>query len=196
MAAPALVKGVWFVTARRHLLEVHGDTALQAVGRAMKPDNGRALLEPLAVPVVPRGRLPGRPARRDGGARASRCGPVLPVHRGLHAARREHLLPGAPAHHDAGLPDAQDAGPLAPVSTQRLGLRRRGGRSTRALLSWRNVPYLADRNYRLYLVAMMAKCSELVHGQAADAHHHRPRRRLGQASGGVLRRRGPPDCRL
>jgi hypothetical protein len=31
----------------------------------------------------------------------------------------------------------------------------------RAALVWRDVPYLADRNYRLYLVAMMAKCCEL-----------------------------------
>jgi hypothetical protein len=36
-----------------------------------------------------------------------------------------------------------------------------------AVLSWRNAPYLGDRNYRLYVATMLAKCSELCTGKRA-----------------------------
>ena len=35
----------------------------------------------------------------------------------------------------------------------------------RAVLWWKNVPYLHNRTYRLYCVAMLAKCSELCTGK-------------------------------
>jgi hypothetical protein len=37
----------------------------------------------------------------------------------------------------------------------------------RAILHWRRCPYLADRNYRLYVVAMLVKCSQLCTGKRA-----------------------------
>ena len=43
-----LVKGVWFVTARRHLVERHGEEALAAVSRRMPGDERHAIEEPLA----------------------------------------------------------------------------------------------------------------------------------------------------
>jgi hypothetical protein len=164
MEGPALVKGVWFVTARRHLLEVHGDKALQAVAAAMKPDQGRVLLEP----------LPSQWYSED-------------VFQDALRAVMEVL-----ARHDANLfSQFIEACTVLGVNTffrvllritspaflmrKMPGLSRQYRRNDwvceveaddrRAMLWWRNVPYLADRNYRLYLVAMMAKCSELCTGK-------------------------------
>jgi hypothetical protein len=164
MAEPALVKGVWFVTARRHLLELEGDTAVQAVARAMKPDNAPVLLEP----------LPSEWYAED--IFQDALGAVMEVH----------------AHHD---PDVFirfiEACTVLGVTTffrvilritspaylmrKMPALSRQYRRNDwvceveaddeRAVLSWRNAPYLGDRNYRLYTAAMMAKCSELCTGK-------------------------------
>ena len=53
MAEPPLVKGVWFVTARRHLLEEHGATKLAEVARSMADAHRTALLEPMASTWYP-----------------------------------------------------------------------------------------------------------------------------------------------
>lgn len=164
MAEPALAKGVWFVTARRHLLEVHGDAVLQAVARAMKPDNARVLLEG----------LPSEWYSEDVLEDAMRG--VMEAH----------------AHHD---PDVFcefiEACTVLGVNTffrillritspaflmrKMPGLSRQYRRNDwicdveaddrRAVIWWRNVPYLRHRTYRLYCVAMMMKCSELCTGK-------------------------------
>jgi hypothetical protein len=160
MAEPALVKGVWFVTARRHLLEVHGEPVLQAVARAMKPDNRGVLLEPLP----------------------SQWYPEDVFQDAMHGVMEAH------ARHDTQVfCEFIEACTVLGVNTffqvllritspaflmRRMpGLSRQYRRNDwvcevdaddrRAMLWWQNVPYLADRNYRLYLLAMMAKCCEL-----------------------------------
>lgn len=164
MAEPALVKGVWFVTARRHLLEVHGDAVLQAVARTMKDDNGRLLLEGLASEWY----------QEDAFQDAMRA--VMEAH----------------AHHDpAVFSEFIEACTVLGVNTffrillritspaflmrKMPGLSRQYRRNDwicdaqaddhKAVLSWRNVPYMVDRNYRLYCVAMLAKCAELCTGK-------------------------------
>jgi hypothetical protein len=164
MAEPAVVKGVWFVTARRHLLEVHGQGVLEAVARAMKTDNGRVLLEPLASEWYPEDLF------QDA----------------MHAVMQAH------AHHD---PDVFckfiEACTVLGVNTffrillritspaflmrKMPGLSRQYRRNDwvcdveadehRALLHWRNVPYLSDRTYRLYVTSMLGKCAELCTGE-------------------------------
>lgn len=164
MAESALVKGVWFVTARRHLLDVHGDPALGAVTRAMKPDHAKVLLEPLASQWY----------SEDVFQDAMRA--VMEVHAhqdphvfsefieactvlGVNTFFRVLLRITSPAFLMRKMP----------------GLSRQYRRNDwvceveaddhRALIFWRNVPYLSDRNYRLYCVAMLAKCSELCTGK-------------------------------
>jgi hypothetical protein len=160
MAEPALVKGVWFVTARRHLLEVHGDPALQAVARAMKPDNGGVLLEPLPSQWYP----------EDVFQDAMRA--VMEVHArhdpelfsqfieactvlGVNTFFRVLLRITSPAFLMRKMPG------LSRQYRRNAWVCEVEADDVRAVIVWRNVPYLADRNYRLYLVAMMAKCCEL-----------------------------------
>ncbi|HTQ46973.1 MAG TPA: hypothetical protein VMI75_29665 [Polyangiaceae bacterium] len=164
MAVPALVKGVWFVTARRHLLDVHGDTALQAVARAMNPDHGRVLLEPLPSQWYAEGvfqdalrAVMEAHARHDADVFSQFIEACTVL--GVNTFFRVLLRITSPAFLMRKMP----------------GLSRQYRRNDwvcdveaddhRALISWRRVPYLSDRNYRLYLVAMMAKCSELCTGK-------------------------------
>jgi hypothetical protein len=48
IAQTPLVKGVWFVTARRYILEQHGEAELHAVAACMHQDHRAILLEPMA----------------------------------------------------------------------------------------------------------------------------------------------------
>ena len=164
MAEAAVVKGVWFVTARRHLLEVHGEPALQSVARAMKPEHSRVLLEPLA----------------------SEWYPEDVFEDALRAVMEAH------AHHDPDVfNEFIEACTVLGVNTffrillritspaflmrKMPGLSRQYRRNDwvcdveaddqRAVLLWHNVPYLRHRTYRLYCVAMLAKCSELCTGK-------------------------------
>ena len=164
MAEPPLVKGVWFVTARRHLLEEHGATKLAEVARSMADAHRTALLEPMASTWYP------EDAFQDA----------------LHAVMQEV------AHHDLlAFSNFIEACTVLGVNTffrvllritspaflmrQMPALGRQYRKNDwecevqaderRAVLRWRACPYLADRTYRLYVVAMLVKCSELCTGK-------------------------------
>jgi hypothetical protein len=164
MAETPLVKGVWFVTARRHLLEEHGTTKLADVARAMKEPHRTALLE--AMP--------------------STWYPEDVFQDALHAVMQEV------AHHDVLVfSNFIEACTVLGVNTffrvllritspaflmrQMPALGRQYRKNDwkcvveaderRAILRWSGCSYLADRAYRLYVVAMLVKCAELCTGQ-------------------------------
>jgi len=160
MGDAPLVKGVWFVTARRHILEEHGATKLSDVASAMEEANRPALLEPMA----------------------STWYSETVFQDALRAVMQEL------AHHDVlAFSNFIEACTVLGVNTffrvllritspaflmrQMPALGRQYRKNDweceveaddrKAVLRWRGCPYLADRNYRLYVVAMLVKCSEL-----------------------------------
>jgi hypothetical protein len=160
MPAGAQVKGVWFVTARRHVLETLGASALHAIARGMKEENRRVLLEPLA----------------------SEWYPEEVLQDALSAVHREHAKLDARVFGQF-IEDCTVLGVnsffqvLLRISSPSYLLRqmpvisqqyRRNdwvcevkADEARATLTWSRCPYVADRVYRLYSVAMVSKCVEL-----------------------------------
>jgi hypothetical protein len=164
MGVDPVVKGVWFVTARRHILQDHGETKLGAVARAMREDCRAALLEPLASSWYP----------EDIFQDALRAVMVELAHHdtlafsnfieactvlGVNTFFRVLLRITSPAFLMRKMPA---------LSRQ---YRRNDWEcevdadDRRAVLRWTRVPYLADRTYRLYMVAMLVKCTEMCTGR-------------------------------
>jgi hypothetical protein len=175
MAVAAQVKGVWFVTAKRHLVETHGASKLHAIARAMKREHGAILLEPLASEWY----------SEDVFHDAMRA--VHHVHAqldtrvfcefieactvlGVHSFFRILLRITSPAYLLQKMP----------VITAQY--RRNDwtcvveADEERATITYRNCPYVADRIYRLYATAMIAKVVELCSGQrpAIEVADHGP----------------------
>ncbi len=173
MAGQALVKGVWFVTARRHLVEAHGASALHAVARAMKLDHGPMLLEGLASEWYP------EDAFQDALAAVM-----------LQVARQdtkvfcefieECTVLGVNMFFRVLLRATSTAFLIRKMPVLSRQYRRNDWQCLaeaddhRATLEWKGCPYLGDRNYRLYLVAMLVKCAELCSNRrpAAEVAGH------------------------
>jgi hypothetical protein len=164
MAEAALVKGVWFVTARRYLMESHGASTLHDVARGMKEEHRQALLEPLpsewyaedafkdaldAVMVRLAHHDPHRFAEFIEGCT------VL----GVNLFLRILLTITSPSFLMRKMPV------LARQYRRNDWTCAAEAEEHAATLEWRGCPYLADRNYRLYLSAMLVKCSELCGGR-------------------------------
>ncbi len=175
MAAGALVKGVWFVTARRHLLETHGASKLHAVARAMKPDHGAILLEPLASEWY----------SEDVFYDAMQA--VHHVHAQLDTRVFCEFIEactvlGVNSFFRVLLRITSPAYLLRQMPAMSLVYRRNDwicevdAGDERATLTWRGCPYLVHRVYRLYCGAMIVKCVELCSGKrpAVEVAAHGP----------------------
>jgi hypothetical protein len=162
MAREPEVKGVWFVTARRLVLRDFGEATLQAIAREMPQPE--VLLEP----------LPSSWYHEDHFRDALRAHmQVLALHDtaiflqfieactvlGVNTFFRILLRVTSPAFLMRKMPS---------LSRQ---YRRNDWTCTveaddrQALVRWTDVPYLSDRNYRLYMIAMTVKCCELCTGR-------------------------------
>jgi hypothetical protein len=160
MRAGAQVKGVWFVTAGRHVRETLGASALHAIAHDMKEENRNVLLEPLASVWYPEEVLQDSlqavhrvHAKLDGRVFSEFIEACTVL--GVHSFFRVLLRMSSPAYLLRQMPA---------ISLQ---YRRNDwvcevdASDERATLTWRRCPYLADRVYRLYVAAMMGKCVEL-----------------------------------
>jgi hypothetical protein len=157
------VKGVWFVTARRHLLEHHGEAALAAVVAAMPEPERSALASPLPSRWFPEPVFKHAIAAVQSAVTANDDVRFLSfmeacAHIGvnhflsivLRITSPEFLLRKMPAlwglhrrHHGTLV---VDAGP------------------ERARLTYAGFPYFDDRNYRLVVIGVLTKVLELCTG--------------------------------
>ena len=162
MATPE-VKGVWFVTARRHILKDHGEAKLHAVARALAEPNRAAILEPIASAWYHEDvfkdtlrAVMQEIAQHDGRAFSEFIEQCTVL--GVHSFFRVLLKITSVAFLMRKMPA---------LSKQ---YRRNDSTCTveadeaRATLVWTDMPYFGDRNYRLYAVAMLAKTAELCTG--------------------------------
>lgn len=175
MVGGAVVKGAFFVTAHRHLVENHGASALHAIARAMQKDNRHALLEPLpshwyaedvfldamkAVNVV-HAQLDARVFCQF----IEQC-TVL----GVHSFFRVLLRVTSPAYM------------LRQMPVMMRQFRRNDwtcevdADDQRALITYGNCPYLTHRLYRIYGMAMVSQCVELCSSTkpAVELEEHGP----------------------
>ena len=164
MPVGAQVKGVWFVTAKRHVLESLGASTLHAIARAMNPDHQAILLEPLPSLWYPEEVL------------QDALQAVYHVHAQLDARVFSEFIEactvlGVHSFFRVLLRISSPAYLLRQMPAISLQYRRNdwvcevdaGAQS--ATLTWRKCPYLADRVYRLYCAAMISKCVELCTGK-------------------------------
>ena len=160
MGVAAQVKGVWFVTARRHVLETQGASALHAIVRAMKEEGRNVLLEPLASEWYPEEVL------------ADSLQAVFLVHaqrdaRVFYQFIEDCTVLGVNSFFRVLLRISSPAYLLRQMPAISLVYRRNDwtcnvdADEERATLTWRSCPYVGERVYRLYSAAMMSKCVEL-----------------------------------
>lgn len=160
MAEGPLVKGVWFVTARRHLIEAYGASTLHAVARAMKEEHRPVLLEPMASEWYPEDVFQDaidavmfQVAQKDSRVFSEFMEGATVL--GVNTFFRILLRVTSPAFLMRQMPT---------LSRQ---YRRNDwecavdAQDHAATLEWRGCPYLADRTYRLFMVAVIVKSTEL-----------------------------------
>lgn len=154
------VKGVWFVTARRHILEKFGEQKLAEVVAALPEELGHVLAEPLAsawyhedvlqkvLAATMRVVCENDPERFCAFIEA--CTLL-----GVHAFFRVLLR----------IPSTAFLMRKMPVLSRQY--RRNDSdcvveaSATEATLRYTNMPYFRDRNYRLYALSMLIKTAEL-----------------------------------
>ncbi len=157
------VKGVWFVTARRHLLEHHGETAFAAVVARMPDDDRHALIEPLvstwypervfqcALEAVQQGLTFNDDARFLAFIEAS-------TELGVNHFFRILLRIASPAYLMHRMPAAwsthrRDNGTLVVEADEK-----------RARLRYAGFPFFSDPNYRFFVLGVLRKVTELCTG--------------------------------
>jgi hypothetical protein len=164
LAQTPLVKGVWFVTTKRYVLETYDEGMLAAIARAVPEENRGALLDP----------LPSAWYHEDVFQQALRAVMEVVAHHdpavfgdfieactvlGVNMFFRVMLRITSPAFLMRNMP------------TMFRQYRRNDWHceaqadERHAVLTWRGCPYLADRTYRYFLVAVLLKCTELCSGQ-------------------------------
>lgn len=161
--AEPLAKGVWFVTARRHLLDVYGEEMLARVAQSMSEEHANALLEPLASAWYPElsfqsavGAVMEETCERDPERFVDfieEC-TVLGINRFL----RVILSLTSPAYVLSKMPvfwsrHRQHCGKL----TVDIGERR-------ALLQYTDFPFFDDPNYRICVRGILRKTLEISSG--------------------------------
>lgn len=158
------VKGVWFVTARRLVLRDHGEAMLRSIAGAM-PDP-QVLLEPLASAWY----------HEDHFRDAMRAHMTVLAHHDTEVFVRfieECTVLGVNTFFRILLRITSPAFLMRKMPSLSRQYRRNDWVCTveaddrQAVVTWTGVPYLSDRIYRLYMVAMTVKCCELCTG-------HRP----------------------
>ena len=157
---PPQVKGVWFVTARRYIVQEFGEAKLHAVSRALAEQTRPLILEPLAsawyhedvfqemlravMSEIAHGDSVAFSAFIEGST-------VLGVNSFFRVLMRitsvKYLMHKMPV--------------LSKQYRRNDSTCTVDASDTRAVLKWTNMPYFGDRNYRLYTVAMLAKTAEL-----------------------------------
>jgi hypothetical protein len=160
MGVAAQVKGVWFVTARRHVLETQGASALHAIARAMKEEDRNVLLEPLASEWYPEDVLQDSlqavfhvHAQRDARVFYQFIEDCTVL--GVHSFFRVLLRISSPAYLLRQMPA------ISQVYRRNDWTCEVDAGDERATLTWRQCPYVAERLYRLYAAAMTSKSLEL-----------------------------------
>lgn len=156
------VKGVWFVTARRLVLRDHGEEKLQAIAREMQQPE--VLLE--ALPSfwyhedVFRDALRAHMqvlARHDTATFVAFIEACTVL--GINTFFRIMLRITSPAFLMRKMPQ------LSRQYRRNDWVCTVEADDSQAMVTWNGVPYLSDRNYRLYMVAMTVKCCELCTGR-------------------------------
>lgn len=160
-------KGVWFLTARRHLVDVHGETMVARVACRMGDEHAHALLEPIASSWYPEETF----QRALAAVNEETCGgdperfvelieacTVLGVNRFL----RIILGLTSPAYLLSKMPifwarHRLDNGKLEVEL---------GERSAR--LHYSEFPFFDDRHYRLFVRGVLRKTVELASGVRPD----------------------------
>jgi hypothetical protein len=160
MPVEPLVKGVWFVTARRYLVESHGASTLHDVARSMKEVHRPMLLEPLPSEWYPEDAFQDalsavmlKLARQDMHRFAEFIEGCTVL--GVNLFLRILLTITSPSFLMRKMPV------LSRQYRQNDWECIVDAQEHAATLEWRGCPYLADRNYRMYMVAMLVKCTEL-----------------------------------
>ena len=157
------VKGVWFVTARRHILQEYGEAKLHAVSRAAREGNENVILEP----------LPSAWYHED-------------VFQDMMRAVMSEICSDDPHTFGQFLEECTVLGVntffriLLRITSVAFLMRKMPGLSKqyrrndsvctvdadehRAILKWKAFPYFDDRNYRIFLVSQLVKTAELCTG--------------------------------
>jgi len=157
------VKGVWFVTARRYILQRYGEAKLHAVSRAAADGNESAILEPLASAWY----------HED-------------VFQDMMRAVMSEICANDPHTFAQFLEECTVLGVntffriLLRITSVSFLMRKMPGLSKqyrrndsictveaddrRALLKWERFPYFDDRNYRIFLISQLVKTAELCTG--------------------------------
>jgi hypothetical protein len=156
-------KGVWFVTARRQLLDTHGEDGLRRVATCMGEDHAYALLEPLASAWYPETsfqRAMAAVADEVCGSDPERFVDFIEACtvQGINRFLRIILSMTSPAYVLTKMPvfwarHRQHNG--------RLDVEIAG---RRARLSYVGFPFFADRNYRLCVRGMLRKTLQVSSG--------------------------------
>jgi hypothetical protein len=163
MAQTPEVKGVWFLTARRHIVSAYGEEKLHAVARALSDETRAHLLEPMASAWY-----------------------AEEIFQEMMAAVMSELCHGDTLAFSTFMEACTELGVntffrillritsieflMRKMPTLSKQYRRNDSICTvetndeRALLHWKNFPYFDDRNYRALTVATLIKTAELCTG--------------------------------
>ena len=158
-----LIKGVWFVTARRHVLESQGASALHAIAGGMRPENRHAMLEPLSSEWY------AEEVFQDS------LHAVHDVHAKLDTRVFDKFLEdctvlGINAFFRVLLRASSPAYLLRQMPAVGRQYRRNAwvcevdAGEERGTIAWRNVPYLADRVYRHCAIVTTVQCLQVCTG--------------------------------
>ena len=157
------VKGVWFVTARRHILQQHGEDTLHAVAQTLSAAHRPMLLEPLASAWY-----------------------AEEVFQEMMKAVMYALADGDEARFSRFIEECTELGVntffriLLRITSIGFLMRKMPALSKQyrrndsictveedaagATLRWKAFPFLFDRNYRLFTVGTLVKTGELCTG--------------------------------
>jgi hypothetical protein len=163
MAQAPEVKGVWFLTARRHIVAVHGDAKLHAVARALSETTRPMLLEPMPSAWY------GEDVFREmmSAVMTELCrGDTL----AFSTFMEECTVLGVNTFFRILLRITSVEFLMRKMPTLSKQYRRNDSictvdaNETRAVLRWENFPFFDDRNYRLFTLATLIKTAEMCTG--------------------------------
>lgn len=156
-------KGVWFVTARRQLVALHGEAAAQRVARRMGPRYGSILLEPVVsdwYPEVAFQRAMGAVFDEVCGGDAERFVAFIEASTelGIHRFLRVILALSSPRFLLSKMPVLWSRHRLH-NGTLAVEVGERSAR-----LRYAGFPFFDDRNYRLFVRGVLRKTVEVSSG--------------------------------
>jgi hypothetical protein len=162
-----LVKGVWFVTCRRYILERYGDVELHAMAARMRQENRAAIIEGLASTWYPEEAF--GDALNAFMVEIAKGDP-----RAFSDAMEDCTVLGINTFFRILLRATSIPFVLRKIPVLSLQYRRNDWKcevvadAHQATVHWTNCPYLADPNYRLFCAAMLRKTCEISSGKRPE----------------------------